>query len=259
MDKTDVFDRRQGRRSEKLIKDPDRKKVESGVFEYNTLLNIQKLMSKNILDRMGGPVSTGKEADVFLAYKNGEPIVVKIYRLATSSYFKKATILQYLQGDRRFTDIKKNKTSIIFAWVQKEFKNLILASKAGLNAPKPLGVYKNVLAMSAIGGEEPAPRMIDSPPKDPLQCYESILEQLRLLYKKDLVHADLSEYNILMDGDEPYLIDFSQGVLKTHPKADFFLRRDVKNLCIFFSKLGVNADAEKAEGFIKQPDGTHHP
>ncbi len=57
--------------------------------------------------------------------------------------------------------------------------------------------------------------------------------------KAELVHADLSEYNIMIWKGKPIIFDISQAVLVKHPMADTFLRRDLENLNNYFRKLGV--------------------
>ncbi len=68
--------------------------------------------------------------------------------------------------------------------------------------------------------------------------------------KAGLVHADLSEYNILwMDG--PIIIDVSQAVLKAHGNSARYLYRDIKNLTQYFTKLGVEcADPKEITKYI---------
>ena len=68
---------------------------------------------------------------------------------------------------------------------------------------------------------------------------------------KELVHADLSEYNVLMKGDKPYLIDFGQAVVLRHPNATMFLRRDISNILQYFSKhYGIVKDFDTVFGYI---------
>jgi len=62
--------------------------------------------------------------------------------------------------------------------------------------------------------------------------------------KAGLVHADLSEYNILWS-DGPVFIDVSQAVLLGHDNAKKYLFRDIQNIIHFFNKLGV--ETEKPE------------
>jgi RIO kinase 1 len=61
----------------------------------------------------------------------------------------------------------------------------------------------------------------------------------RLYRKADLVHGDLSEYNIMMWKGKPVIFDVSQAVPTSHPMAEFLLRRDLENVSKFFSRLGV--------------------
>jgi RIO kinase 1 len=62
------------------------------------------------------------------------------------------------------------------------------------------------------------------------------VEGIKKLYRANLVHGDLSEYNILIKNREPYIIDISQGVPLDHPLAEELLQRDVKNISRFFNK-----------------------
>ena len=63
---------------------------------------------------------------------------------------------------------------------------------------------------------------------------------MRLLYQEcKLIHADLSEYNLLYYNDAIHVIDVSQSVEHDHPQAINFLRRDICNINDFFSRKGV--------------------
>jgi RIO kinase 1 len=166
--------------------------------------------------------------------------------MITSPYFRNSTILPYLEGDRRFQKIKRSSKSLIFTWVQKEFKNLTIAQEAGLRSPKPIDFEKNVLVMEFIGKDGfAAPQLIKKPLKDPQVGFEDIISQVEKLYKKKIIHGDISEYNILNLGEKPYIIDFAQGVLRSHPKSLLFLRRDIKNICNYFEKFGVNCSTDQ--------------
>ena len=68
---------------------------------------------------------------------------------------------------------------------------------------------------------------------------ELILNVRKLFHQCKLVHADLSEYNILYHNGHLYIIDVSQSVEQDHPSAFDFLRSDLKNVEDFFSKMGV--------------------
>jgi RIO kinase 1 len=130
---------------------------------------------------------------------------------------------------------------LIFAWAQKEFKNLELATRARVRVPRPIVVKNNVLIMEFIGKNgESAPSLKEKAPRNPEKVYESLLTYVQRLYRKaGLVHGDLSEYNVMMWKGRTVLFDVSQAVLLVHPLADSLLRRDLTNINKYFSRLGV--------------------
>ena len=154
-------------------------------------------------------------------------------------------MLPYIEGDPRFKMVKRDTHSLIYAWAQKEFKNLKRAYDCGIRLPKPIYVEKNVLVMEFIGEEDQAaPTLKEQPPEHPEKTYEKILEYVKILYQQaKLVHGDLSEYNIMNIADEPVLFDVSQTVTNDHPKAKEFLHRDLTNVNRFFAKQGVKIRA----------------
>ena len=107
--------------------------------------------------------------------------------------------------------------------------------------PKPIAVKSNVLVMEFIGKNGVnAPSLKEQAPSDSEKVYEVLLTYLERLYRKaELVHGDLSEYNIMMWKGKPVIFDIAQAVPTSHPMAGFFLRRDLVNVNRFFSRLGV--------------------
>jgi RIO kinase 1 len=208
-----------------------------------TLLALYKLVHKKWISAIGGSISTGKEANVFLAERDGTPIAIKIYRIRTANF---TTMGEYIRGDRRFTNVKKNRKDLIFAWTRKEFSNLARAREAGVPVPEPLVWDRNILVMSFIGEDErPYPQLRSARIDDPAAVYTDLTGYIETLYKKaELVHADLSEFNILY-GDKPYLIDMGQSVTRDHPRAPAFLMRDIRNINRFFkNRCAIRGDEE---------------
>jgi RIO kinase 1 len=214
------------------IKDADQLKVREDVFDEVTLIALYKLVHKKWLSVIGGSISTGKEANVFYGERDSAAIAIKIYRIRTANF---TTMSSYIIGDRRFSHVKKAKKELIFAWTKKEFSNLVRARDAGIDVPEPLVWDRNILIMSFLGeGEIPYPQLRNVDLEDPADTYAGILGIIDTLYNKaELVHADLSEFNILF-GDKPYLIDMGQSVTRDHPRALPFLMRDIRNINRFF-------------------------
>ncbi len=254
-------------KGKKRKKDYRELKTEEYVFEPVTLETLYKFAKKGIIKALGGPVSRGKEAIVFHALGDAdEELAIKIYKLSTSNF---NAMLDYIIGDPRFTHIKKDRRSVVFTWARKELKNLKRAYNAGVPVPRPIACINNVLIMEFVGkGGIAAPRLRDIPPELLVRDFELdellklIISYLKTLYKDaGMVHADLSEFNILMQGYEggeeevkPVLIDLGQALLLEHPNADAFLRRDVENILLFFNRLGLKCSVEEMIRWIKNGD-----
>jgi RIO kinase 1 len=210
------------------------------VFDRATLMVIYQLLNSNVIYEVHGVVNAGKEARVYLGKtKEGKDLAVKIY-LTASAEFRKG-MLKYIEGDYRFKSVKRDTRSLIFTWSQKEFRNLEQAYRAKVRVPKPIAVKNNVLVMEFIGKNGVnAPSLKEQAPHEPEKVYAILLTYVERLYRKaELVHGDLSEYNIMMWKCEPVIFDVAQAVPTSHPMAEFFLRRDLANVNRFFSRLGV--------------------
>jgi RIO kinase 1 len=225
------------------IKDADQFKVSEDVFDEVTLLALYKLVHKKWLSVIGGSISTGKEANVFYGERDGLGVAIKIYRIRTANF---TTMSSYITGDRRFSRVKKSRKELVFAWTRKEFSNLARAQEAGIPVPEPFVWDRNILIMSYLGEDEvPYPQLKNADFDDPAGIYATIVKYIDLLYNKaELVHGDLSEFNILY-GEKPYLIDMGQSVTRDHPRAYQFLMRDIRNINRFFkNRCDVRNDVE---------------
>jgi len=211
------------------------------VFDRSTLMVIYDFMNRGVIGKIHGVVSAGKESRVYWAKDNeGKELAIKIY-LTLSGEFRKG-MLPYIEGDPRFSNVKRDTRSLIFTWARKEFRNLEQATRARVRVPKPLIVRNNVLIMEFIGKDGvSAPSLREKSPKDPAKTYETLLNGLEKLYcSAELVHGDMSEYNIMIWKNKPVIFDMSQSVSTRHPMANMLLQRDITNLNRFFSKLGIN-------------------
>jgi RIO kinase 1 len=229
----------------KKIKDSDDQNVEEAVFDSRTLMDLYGLASKGVIDALGGSVSTGKEANIFRAVGGGKELALKIYRISTSNF---KAMQDYLHGDPRFGSVKGTKRAIVSAWTKKEFRNLTRAEAAGVRVPHPIAMRGNILVMELIGGADhasPQLKDVELASDEARRVFDRIVEFMSLLYHRaGLVHADLSEFNVLYDG-EPVIIDMGQSVTLDHPMARKFLERDIFNLAHYFKKrYGLGSEEE---------------
>jgi RIO kinase 1 len=206
------------------------------------------MIAKGIFSTLDYPISTGKEANVFRATTNsGTYLAVKIYKLETTHFMRRK---EYLEGDPRFKKFRRSEREFVTAFAQKEFKNLQICERAKVHAPRPILQEKNILVMEFLGeGGLPYTPLNELGPAS-LSQLKSILEDLRKMYKAGLIHADASEYNVLV-GPKPCLIDFGQAVILSHPKAEEYLERDIGNIISYFSKHGFPMDKKEALDYVK--------
>ena len=212
------------------------------VFDARTISVLRKLLNIGTLSEIVGIISQGKEANVYFALGPAhEPIAIKIYKIDIQSA---KWMKNYIKGDPRFKKTGTSTDKIIFMWCQKEFRNLKQIANAGLPCPTPIFFKNNILLMSFIGSSDgnPARKLKDSVSqlKKPGLELSLTLQFIDELYNSaKLVHADLSEYNILYYKDKQILIDVSQAVSRSHPKAKQYLARDIRNIINFYANIGL--------------------
>ena len=230
---------------ERRERDADNRKTYDEVFDRATLMIIYKLITDGVLSSVDYPISSGKEANIFKGTTpEGDAVAIKIYRLATATF---KNIIRYIDGDPRFTNIRRDHRSLIYNWSKKEFRNLQRMAEADICVPKPIVHRKNILIMEFIGENGyPAPELRQVRISRPAAKFKSIIQQIKVLYSKaGLVHGDLSEYNILVSDTNLVLIDVGQSVLSDHPRAEELMRNDINNISRYFIKtyrVKINPD-----------------
>jgi RIO kinase 1 len=120
--------------------------------------------------------------------------------------------------------------------------------------PKPITCMNNVLVMEFIGKNEAALKLKDHIPKDLSGFYKKIVKYMKILHKNNLVHSDLSSYNILNFEEEPVFIDLSQLMPLDIPGAKEHEERDIKNIVNFFKKYSFNANEERLKKELSKPN-----
>ncbi|KAM4533321.1 serine/threonine-protein kinase RIO3 [Odontesthes bonariensis] len=236
------------RRSARLHEKKEHSTAEQAV-DPRTRLLMYKMVNAGVLENINGCISTGKESVVFHADGGSieeQPVpgevVLKVFK-TTLNEFKNRD--RYIKDDYRFKDrfSKLNPRKIIRLWAEKEMHNLTRMKKAEIPCPEVVTLKKHILVMSFIGKDHvPAPKLKDVilGSEDMKNAYCQVLHMMQQLYQEcNLVHADLSEYNMLWHEGKVWLIDVSQSIEPTHPHGLEFLFRDCRNVSTFFQKRGV--------------------
>jgi RIO kinase 2 len=207
-------------------------------------LAINALVKADVIVSFGQSLGVGKEADVFDALNSeGKRIAVKFHRLGRISF--------------RQTRRKRGYTREHSTWLfqshlaaEREYQAMKLAYDNGVSVPEPISQNRHVVAMGMIEGAQLAKyKDIGKPPK----VLKEILLNLRRAYvKAHLIHADISEYNLILQPDGHILIiDWPQAVETNHANAAELLERDIKNVLTYFSrKFNVELAAEAACKYV---------
>ena len=222
------------------------------VLDPRTLLILSKMIRRELISEVNGCISTGKEANVYYAVRPplepGQPprsVAIKIYKTSILVFKDRD---RYVSGEFRFRHgyARHNPRKMVRLWAEKEMRNLKRLVNAGLRAPAPVELRDHVLVMEFLGDDDgwSSPRLKDAEaliaPEDWTRLYRELVATMRLMYHRcRLVHADLSEYNILLHDNHLWLIDVSQSVEHDHLHAFDFLREDIAHIDAYFSKHGV--------------------
>lgn len=207
-------------------------------------LAINAFVKAGVLEAFGKPLGVGKEADVFDALDPKRTrVAVKFHRLGRISF----------RQTRRKRGYILDRAGWLFQSrlaAEKEFEALRLVHENGVSVPEPICQNRHAIVMGMIeGGELARWREITNP----AGVLEEILVNVRHAFlNAGVVHGDLSEYNVILKPDMRILIiDWPQFVRRDHPNAEELLRRDVKNVLVFFTrKFKVKVRLDNAYDFV---------
>lgn len=237
------FDRRTDVERTRVRDKQDRATAEQ-VMDPRTRMILFKLLNRGLIQEINGCISTGKEANVYHAVsKNGEEeFAIKIYKTSILVFKDRD---KYVSGEFRFRHgyCKHNPRKMVRTWAEKEMRNYLRMHNAGVPVPEPILLRSHVLVMRFCGKDGwPSPKLkdVDISTSKARELYRDCVVLMWRIYNQcRLVHADLSEFNILFQDGQLVIIDVSQAVEHDHPHAFDFLRKDCTNISEFFRKKSV--------------------
>ncbi|XP_041804274.1 serine/threonine-protein kinase RIO1 isoform X2 [Chelmon rostratus] len=245
------------------VKDKSDRATVEQVLDPRTRMILFKMLSRGVICEINGCISTGKEANVYHASTStAESRAIKIYKTSILLFKDRD---KYVSGEFRFRHgyCKGNPRKMVRTWAEKEMRNLIRLQIAGIPSPEPLLLRSHVLVMSFIGKDNmPAPLLKNASFSESKarELYLQVVQNMRKMFQEArLVHADLSEFNMLYHNGDAYIIDVSQSVEHDHPHSLEFLRKDCSNVNEFFVKHGVAVmTVRELFDFITDPSITCH-
>jgi len=215
-------------------------------------LAINALVKADVIEAFGKPLGVGKESDVYDALSpEGKRLAVKFHRLGRISFRQTRRLRGYIADRRHISWLYQSRLA-----AEKEFEALKIVYPQGVSVPEPVRQNRHVVVMGFIEGAE-LYRVPEVPNAD--EVLDEILENVKRAYQRaEVIHADLSEFNVVLKPDGHILIiDWPQFVRTDHPNAEMLLRRDLRNILRFFKKrFNVKRSLQEALEYIKTKDLT---
>jgi RIO kinase 1 len=210
---------------------------------------LQTLVAEGLIDSVVRQLKSGKEADVYVVRCGDETCAAKVYKEAHKRSFRQAVDYTENRKVRNSRQARAMAKGTAFgrqqqeaAWQSAEVDALYRLAAAGVRVPKPHNFLDGVLLMDLVADErgDAAPRLNDLPftEAQALQHHAFLIGEVVRMLCAGVIHGDLSEFNILLAGDGPVIIDLPQAVdAAGNNHASRMLMRDVDNLRNFFGQF----------------------
>jgi RIO kinase 1 len=235
--------------------------------------SLEPLLQDGLIDEVLGQLMSGKEAEVYVVRSNGEICCAKAYKEVKLRSFHKQT--QYTEGrkvrnSRRSRAMEKHsrfgRKEQEAAWQNAEVDALYRLAAAGVRVPRPYSFCEGVLLMElvvdAAGGVAPRLNDLQLNAAQAREYHRLLIEQVVRMLCAGLVHGDLSEFNVLVAGDGPVIIDLPQAIdAAGNNNAGRLFARDVDNLAAYFGQFAPEllATAYAEEIWHLYEKGELHP
>jgi RIO kinase 2 len=185
------------------------------------------LSNRNTITSIGPQIGIGKEAEIYLAHDSQEKDkILKMFRLGRSSF----------KQIKRKRDISTSTSSWLLLNIQtakREYDILNYLRQSSTSFPTPLYRSFHCIVMEPFYGT----RLADAESlDDPQSVLEKIISNVKIAYQNGYINGDLNEYNIMVNNDNIFILDWPQAIKVDTINANVVLLRDVKNILKFFSK-----------------------
>lgn len=210
---------------------------------------LKPLVEDGLISEVISRLTSGKEADVFVVRRGGKICCAKVYKEATKRSFKKAAEYQEgrkVRSGRRARAMEKRSSYgrklQEETWQNAEVDALSSLANAGVRVPETFGCVDGVLLMELVTDEEGdvAPRLGDviMSEEQANEDHALMMHYIKLMLCAGIVHGDLSEFNVLVDGSGPVIIDLPQAVnAAANNNAKEMFIRDVNNMRRYYGEF----------------------
>ncbi|MEO8900963.1 MAG: RIO1 family regulatory kinase/ATPase [Polyangiaceae bacterium] len=217
--------------------------------------SLESLLAEGVITEIYGRLKSGKEADVYAVCYGEDVVAAKVYKdraqrsFKSNATYKEGRAVRNTRSQRAMDRGSKfGQEAAEDAWKAAEATALYKLHGAGVRVPTPVLFLEGVLFMELVRGHdgEPAPRLIDTElsPEEARAAYLDMLAQLVRILSCDLIHGDLSPYNVLWAAGGATLIDFPQIVAAAqNSNSESFFMRDARNILGHFAEIDRSLQA----------------
>ena len=219
---------------------------------------LEPFFDEGLIESVIRQVKSGKEATVYMCrarpWTGGEFFAAKVYRpreersFRNDAMYREGRMAVLKERDRRAVAKKTGwGREVLFGqWLFQEYENLNVLHAAGARVPRPVARGESAVLLEWIGDESgAAPHLREVRPShdDAAALLDVLVGQVELFLRENLVHGDLSEYNVLFWQGGLTVIDLPQMVdPRFNHSAQRLLTRDLENVCRYFARFGVQRE-----------------
>jgi len=185
------------------------------------------LSNRNTITSIGPQIGIGKEAEIYLAHDSQEKDkILKMFRLGRSSF-------KQIKRKRDISTSTSNWLLLNIQTAKREYDILNYLRQSSTSFPTPLFRSFHCIVMEPFYGS----KLADAESlEDPQSVLEKIISNVKIAYQNGYINGDLNEYNIMVNNDNIFILDWPQAIKSDTINANVVLLRDVKNILKFFSK-----------------------
>jgi RIO kinase 2 len=195
------------------------------VFTGYDALALHSLVKKGTVSAIGSLIGEGKESVVYEALGLC-PVAIKFHRVGQRSFSAARSKREYMPKEGHFPWIFASRRS-----AEREYAALTALHQTA-SVPLPVACNRHAVVMSLIEGVN-----LNRCPLDcPKEALDQILDNVRTAYRAGIIHADLSEFNIMVQDGRCVIIDWPQWMETGHQNAGQVLSRDITTILTFFKR-----------------------
>jgi RIO kinase 2 len=201
------------------------------------------LSNRNTITSIGPQIGIGKEAEIYLAHDSQEKDkILKMFRLGRSSF-------KQIKRKRDISTSTSNWLLLNIQTAKREYDILNYLRQSSTSFPTPLYRSFHCIVMEPFYGS----KLADAESlEDPQSVLEKIISNVKIAYQNGYINGDLNEYNIMVNNDNIFILDWPQAIKVDTINANVVLLRDVTNILKFFSKkYKIETDVENTINYIK--------